>query len=244
MAALVFSVVCVPDIVGIRRLHALPDDLADDEVTEFAWQCGRGKGYGDALAACQQRIVSIGCAQSTDGLFSLCSFSGEESTLLRRFYALACTVDTLIEWDAPGAPGLSSLHILQSRAVLHQIAARICITPQNLGDAFGGASACASKPLPVSDLAQMICLAGLPTHQTPDPLRLWQAFSAGDLGYIETFNETRILGQYVLWLRLRLLHGEISEPECLAEYAKLRQSLQNSSARHLQNWLAAWSALG
>jgi hypothetical protein len=239
MATLHFSVFCGPDIEGLRRVYALPCDLADDEVAEYAWQRSRAAGLGDTLSPCLQRIVSIACVRDKAGHFELFSLSGDEANILARFYALADVADDLMSCGIPGLPALEPEYVLQSRAVLHQVAAQKRPVFQCLGRTLFGAQAHTDKGAGLETIA---VLAGLPGVQPLLAQACWRKIRDADTSQIEALNEVRVLVQYVLGLRQRVLWGETSPPECLAESARLRRWLQNSSSAHLQTCLQDWPA--
>ena len=58
---LAFDIETVPDVAGIRRLHNLPEDLADAEVAEVAFQKRRTQTGSDFLAPHLHRVLVISC---------------------------------------------------------------------------------------------------------------------------------------------------------------------------------------
>jgi len=237
---LIFSPCCVPDVPGTRRLYGLPADLPEDEVAEYAWQRARAAGAGDRLPCHLQRVVSIACLRRDALGFSVCSFSGEEANLIKAFHDYSASVDQFVDWEVLGQAGARPWQILKVRGALAQLATRSQAARSNLAEELSALDH-AGIPLP---LPEMLSLAGIPDQlAVPDcsAQSLWSTFQKGELGTIEAANEARLLGMGLLWLRYRLGSGQLSDAECLNEYALLRKSLQTYSAAHLQTWFEAWS---
>lgn len=234
MISLVFSVATLPDVAGLRLLHGLPDTLPDAEVAEYGWQRRRAEGQGNTLPPHLQRIVSIACAQGNESGFKLFSLEGEEHTILQHFHALGACADLLVDWELLAMPGASPWPVLNARALLAEIASRALSPRINLALKLADDGA-------VLPLADMIRLAGLPDPWTTparlDAPALWQGVSAGTLD-LRALNEGRVLAQYLFWLRLRRLRGEMSAADSLAEQVRVRQQLVATQATSLQNWLA------
>ena len=72
---LVFDIETIPDVEGIRRLHGLPDELAPEEVAEFAFQQRRAVNGSDFLPHHLQRVVTISCALRDASQFRVFSLS-------------------------------------------------------------------------------------------------------------------------------------------------------------------------
>lgn len=237
---LIFSPCCVPDIVGTRKLYHLPADLPEEEVAEFAWQRARTAAPGERLACHLQKIVSIACLRRDAAGFSVCSFSGEESVLLKAWHEYSASVDELLDWEVLGQPGLQPWQVLTVRGVLGQHALRSHGARANLAQEMLAMDP-AGHPLP---LQEMICLAGVPDHGDGAQITahtLWQRYRESGVEGIEAVNEARVLSTGLLWLRYLLNKGVLSHAECLNEYALLRKSIQSYSAPHLQAWFEAWS---
>lgn len=240
MRVLIFSPCCVPDVAGARKLYGLPSDLPETEVAEYAWQRARAAGAGDCLPCHLQRVVSIACLRRDALGFSVCSFSGDEASVIRAFHDHSASVDQIVDWEVFGQPGVRPGQILRVRGVLGQLAERSQATRHNLAVDLGALDH-AGMPLPLSEL---LCLAGIPDQSVIrecSAQTLWAFARDGEPGLMEAANEMRLLGLGLLWLRQRLECGLLSDAECLNEYAVLRKSLQAYSAPHLQTWFEAWS---
>lgn len=230
----------MPDVAGTRKLHGLPADLPDEEVAEFAWQRARIAVPGERLPCHLQKIVSIACLRRDAAGFSVCSFSGEESALLKAWYEYSASVEEFVDWEILGQPGLSPWQVLTVRGVLGQHAPRLHGARTSLPQDMLALDP-AGCPLP---LQEMICLAGIPDHRGGDPVsgtKLWRLYREAGVEGIEAVNEARVLSMGLLWLRHLLNKGGLTHAECLNEYALLRKSIQGYSAPHLQAWFNAWS---
>jgi predicted PolB exonuclease-like 3'-5' exonuclease len=88
---LVFDIETIPDVEGLRRLHALDPALSDDEVAELAFQQRRAASGNDFLPLHLQRVAVISCVLRVGKDFRVWSLAEPEqgeardhSTLLRR----------------------------------------------------------------------------------------------------------------------------------------------------------------
>ncbi|GAB2884176.1 hypothetical protein GCM10027046_10910 [Uliginosibacterium flavum] len=235
---LTFSLVTVPDVVGLRRLHGLPTDLSDEEVAEYAYQRRRANGAGDSLPPHQQRVVHIAALLRTGDQLRYVSLAGDEADILQAFNALLAEAEQLVEWSRPfGLEVLSAAPILNCRALLWQLAAVPELPMIDL-------AACLAAPLAPAmlPLHEMATLARLPLRQEMSLDEIWQTFMGGDRERIDVLNTARLLSLHLLWLRYGLLKGQLDSAACLQEFALLRQTLQNSPLAHLQAYLADWSA--
>ena len=59
---LVFDIETVPDVAGLRRIHALPQSLSDADALDWALQQRRAATGNDFLPPYLQRVVAIACA--------------------------------------------------------------------------------------------------------------------------------------------------------------------------------------
>jgi 3'-5' exonuclease len=236
---LVFSLITVPDVAGLRRLHALPVGLSAEEVVEFAYQRRRANGLGDTLPPHLHRVVHIAGLVSDGHQLQYVTLDGDETSILESFYELLGTVACAVEWSrSAGGDVQLAQPILSSRSLLLQLAGAPQVPVLDLAALLASPSH-ASGELPLQEMA---ALAHLPLCQEADPVTVWQAFQDGDLASMEAGNTVRALTVYQLWVRYCLLQGEFDRPDCLAALASLRQILQRSSITCLQTYLADWSA--
>ncbi len=88
---LVFDIETVPDIAGLRRVHAETAGLDDDAVLEWIAQARREKTGSDFLPLHFQKVVAIACALRDGGGIKIASVGNVDDTepeLVRRFFDL------------------------------------------------------------------------------------------------------------------------------------------------------------
>jgi predicted PolB exonuclease-like 3'-5' exonuclease len=69
---------------------------------------------------------------------------------------------------------------------------------------------------------------------------VWDAYLSGGIGRIRAYCETDVMNTYLIYLRFQLLRGNLNRTEHAQEEARVRKLLQDSSAAHWQEFLAAW----
>jgi len=86
---LAFDIETIPDVAGLRRLHALDATLSDDEVAELAFQHRRATHGNDFLPLHLQRVVVISCALRAGKDFRVWSLAEPEQgegEIIQRFF--------------------------------------------------------------------------------------------------------------------------------------------------------------
>ena len=78
--SLVFDLETIPDILAIRRLYKISDDLSDEDVVNIAMYKRRQKVGHDFLQHHLQKIVAISCVLKTDEQLKIWSLGDEESS--------------------------------------------------------------------------------------------------------------------------------------------------------------------
>lgn len=239
MRTFVLSVCCIPDIPGLRRLNRLPAELPDADVAEYAWQ--RARVSGSELLPCHlQRILSISFVCRDVSGFSINTSSGDEQTVLKSFADQSASADLLLDWEVLGMPRQSAVPVLDVRGLIHHVSSHFRGTRHCLAQCLSALDL-NGTPLPLEEL---LCLAGIPDQaEIPgvDGRAIWQIYQEGGLSRLVAANEVRALALTLMWIRQRLVQGEISHAECLREYAALRESLQGKIPAHLHAWLEKWS---
>jgi predicted PolB exonuclease-like 3'-5' exonuclease len=91
-----------------------------------------------------------------------------------------------------------------------------------------------------ASLAAIACLLGLPGKLGMDGSQVWDEYLGGGIKRIRDYCETDVLNTYLIYLRFELLRGRLSAAEHLGEVVRVRQLLKDSTAAHLQEFLAAW----
>ena len=120
---LAFDIETVPDCPGIRRLYDLPEDLADAEVAEVAYQKRRAVTGNDFLPPHLQRVVVISCVLRHDDevwIFSIGEPDTTEAGAIQRFFdGLAKYTPQIVSWNGRNF----DLPVLVTRGMIHGVTA-------------------------------------------------------------------------------------------------------------------------
>lgn len=236
--ALAFSIAAVPDVAGLKRLHGLPETLADDEVVEFAYQKSRARAdtsnAPDELPEWLHRVVSIAAAWHDGQQFRIASFADDdEATLIQRFLDLLADGQPMpVSWQGKRF----DLPVLQCRGLQRGVGGgQGLVGARDLAECLGLA------PSALNGLYDLGALCGLP-HKTPLPeVQAWSAWHAGRAEQIHAACETDALTCYVLHLRFQLMRGEIDATQFAQQTAAVRDALQASGRPLWLEFLASWS---
>ena len=186
-------------------------------------------------------------------MWSLGEESSSEKELIERFFdGLERYTPDLVSWNGAGF----DLPVLHYRSLLHGItAARYWETGD--GDASFRYSNYLSRfhwrHMDLMDILSGFqgrgraslhadCLPARASRQARHgrARRSGTCSSAGGLRRIRDYCETDVLNTYLVYLRFELLRGRLSAREHAAEVSRVRQLLEDSSAPHLHEFLAAW----
>lgn len=254
---LVFDIETIPDVPGLRRLHALDAALPDAEVAEMAFQQRRAQNGTDFLPLHLQRIVVISCALRVGKdlrVWSLAEPEQNEVEIIQRFFdGIEKFTPQIVSWNGGGF----DLPVLHYRALLHGVSAprywdtgdqdqssrwnnylsRFHWRHLDLMDVLS-----AWQPRMVAPLAEIAVLLGFPGKLGMDGSKVWAAFQAGDIAGIRHYCETDVLNTYLIYLRFELIRGRLSADGYQREGQRLRELLTTDSATkpHFGEFLAAW----
>jgi len=257
---LAFDIETVPDVEGLRRLHALDQTLSDAEVAELAFQQRRAASGNDFLPLHLQRVVVISCALRVGKDFRVWSLAepeqGEAEIIQRFFDGVEKFTPQIVSWNGGGLI-CRSLHY---RGLMHGLVAprywdlgdgdypdsrefkwnnyisRYHTRHLDLMDLLAMYQPRASVPL--DELAKLI---GFPGKLGMDGSKVWGAWQAGRIAEIRNYCETDALNTYLVAVRFRLMRGEFARAEYDAELAFVRAELERIGKPHWQEFLAAWS---
>jgi predicted PolB exonuclease-like 3'-5' exonuclease len=256
MNVFVFDIETVPDVVGGRRVHSLPDSLPDKSVADAMFAIRRNKVGHDFLPLHLHRIVAISAVFRSADKFRVWSLGEEDSSeadLIRRFFdGLERFSPDLVSWNGGGF----DLPVLHYRALLHGIASprywdtgdddksmrwnnylsRFHQRHTDLMDVLAGFQARANAPLD-----QIATMCGFPGKLGMSGAHVWDAFLDGGIADIRAYCETDVVNTYLLWLRYQLIRGRIVQTVYDQEIAQVRSVLRDDAAPHWQAFLAAWS---
>lgn len=258
-AALVFDIETIPDVAGIRSLHALPAELADEEVAEYAFQQARAARGSDFLPHHLQRIVTISCLLRDPRqirVFSLSEPDCDEATLIQRFFdGIEKFTPQLVSWNGGGF----DLPVLHYRALIHGATAprywdqgegdypdsrefkwnnyigRYHSRHLDLMDLLAMYQPRANAPL--DELAKLM---GFPGKLGMDGSAVWDAYREGRVAEIRDYCETDVANTYLVFLRFELMKGHLDAAGYAAAVAQLRETLTGYSGEHWRAFLAAW----
>jgi len=257
---LAFDIETVPDVEGLRRLHALDQTLSDAEVAELAFQQRRAASGNDFLPLHLQRVVVISCALRVGKDFRVWSLAepeqGEAEIIQRFFDGVEKFTPQIVSWNGGGF----DLPVLHYRGLMHGLVAprywdlgdgdypdsrefkwnnyisRYHTRHLDLMDLLAMYQPRASVPL--DELAKLI---GFPGKLGMDGSKVWGAWQAGRIAEIRNYCETDALNTYLVAVRFLLMRGEFARAEYDAELAFVRAELERIGKPHWQEFLAAWS---
>jgi hypothetical protein len=246
----------VPDVDGIRRLHALPADLPDAEVAEVAFQKRRTQTGSDFLPPQLHRVVVISCVlREAEGIkvFSLGEPDAGEKEAIQRFYdGIEKLVPQLVSWNGGGF----DLPVLNYRGLIHGVAAakfwdqgeddkdfrwnsylgRYHARHLDLMDVLA-----MYQPRNNAALDDVAQLAGLPGKIGVGGAKVWESYLRGEIKAIRDYCEADTANTYLLYLRFQKLRGALTPAQYDKECAVLRATLEKHKAPHWREFLSRWS---
>jgi hypothetical protein len=254
---LAFDIETIPDTAGIRRLHALPAELSDAEVAEYAFQKRRAAAGSDFLPLHLQRVVVISCALREGDRFTVWSLAEpklNEAGIIQRFYdGIEKFTPQLVSWNGGGF----DLPVLHYRGLVRNVAAprywdqgdddrdfkwnnyisRYHSRHLDLMDLLALYQPRASAPL--DELAKLM---GLPGKLGMDGSAVWGAWQEGRIDEIRDYCETDVVNTYLVYLRFQRMRGALTENAFEAEVLAVRLALESLKQPHWQAFLSAWEA--
>jgi len=254
---LVFDIETVPDVAGLRRVHGVAPELADDAVVDWITQQRRAQTGSDFLPLLYHKVVAIACALRDGGNFRIASVGSpedDEPELIRRFYDLIDKhTPQLVSWNGGGF----DLPVLNHRALIHGVTAakfwdwgdddrefkwnsylgRYHTRHLDLMDVLAMYQPRASAGL---DVVARLC--GFPGKLGMDGGAVHAAILAGKLDDVRRYCETDVLNTYLVYQRFRLLRGELAAGEYAKEVSLARERIAATGAPHGQEFIAAWDA--
>ena len=256
---LTFDIETIPDVAGLRRLHALPESLSDSEVAELAFQRQRAKNGSDFLPHHLHRVVTISCALRNDDGFRVWSLAAPKSTeaeIIQRFFdGIEKFTPQLVSWNGGGFD-LPALHY---RALMNGVSAprywdlgegdyrdsrdfkwnnyisRYHQRHLDLMDVLAMYQPRANAPL--DDMSK---LCGFPGKLGMDGSAVWEAWQNGQADQIRDYCETDVVNTYLVYLRYQLFRGHLNADEVADEIALVRQTISALEQAHWKEFIAAW----
>jgi len=252
----VFDIETIPDVEAGRSIYEL-NDTDDSNVANIMFHQRRQQAGTDFLRLHLHKIVAISVVLRTTDQFrvwSLGSAESDEKEIIERFFkGIDKYVPTIVSWNGKSF----DLPVLHYRALKHGInCQRYWETGENdqsfkwnnyisryhrrhtdLMDLIAGYEPRAYAPL--DEIATML---GFPGKMGMSGAKVWDAFQAGDVVGIRDYCETDVLNTYLVYLRFRLMTGQLLEQEYLQEIDFMRKSLQQEDKTHIKEFLAAWKS--
>jgi len=254
---LVFDIETVPDAAGLRRAHAVGDELSDAAVVEWASQKRRAQSGSDFLQLPYQKVVAIACALRDDSGFKIASVGAREDPepeLIRRFFDLIDKhTPQLVSWNGGGF----DLPVLNYRALMHGVTAarywdwgdddrdfkfnsylaRYHTRHLDLMDVLA-----MYQPRASAGLHALARLCGFPGKLGMDGGEVHAAIAAGKQDDVRRYCETDVMNTYLVYLRFRRLRGELTAGEYANEVSLARERIAAINAPHWLEFISAWDA--
>jgi predicted PolB exonuclease-like 3'-5' exonuclease len=254
---LAFDIETVPDVDGIRRARDVPVGLSDAAVLDYALQQRRAQVGNDFLPLHLHKVVAIACVLRERGGIKVASVGGvgdPEPELIRRFFDLVDKlVPQLVSWNGGGY----DLPVLNHRALIHGVTAakfwdwgdedrdfkwnsylgRYHTRHLDLMDVLA-----MYQPRASAGLDAMARLCGFPGKVGMDGGDVHAAVQDGRLDEVRRYCETDAMNTYLLYLRFRLLRGELTAGEYAKEVSEARARIAGLDAPHWREFVAAWDA--
>ena len=258
---LVFDIETIPDTDGLRILYDLPADITAEDVANIALHKRRQQNGTEFLPLHQHRICAISCALREDDSFKVWTLGDAQSTeaeIIQRFFdGIDKYTPQIVSWNGSGF----DLPVLHYRGLIHGINAsrywdlgeddkefkwnnyisRYHTRHLDLMDILAMFNSRANAPL--DDLAK---LCGFPGKMGMDGSKVWDAYKAGHLEEIRNYCETDVTNTYLVFLRFKLMRGQLGQKAYDAEVALVHETLinytkTNPELLHWSHFLAAWN---
>ncbi len=254
---LMFDIETVPDAAGLRRAFGLGSELSDAAVVEWITQKRRAQTGSDFLPLPFQRVVAIACALRDGTGLKIASVGTPEDgepELIRRFFDLIDKhTPQLVSWNGGGF----DLPVLNYRALIHGVTAakywdwgdddrefkfnsylgRYHTRHLDLMDVLA-----MYQPRATAGLDTMARLCGFPGKLGMDGSEVHAAVVAGKLDDVRRYCETDVMNTYLVYLRFRLMRGELTAGEYAKEVSLARERIAAIGAPHWLEFIAAWDA--
>ena len=254
---LVFDIETALDIAGLRRARQVPAELPDSAVIDWFNQQRRAQTGGDFAPHYLQKVVAIACALRDGAGFKIASVGSPEDgepELIRRFFDLVDKfTPQLVSWNGGGF----DLPVLNQRALIHGVTAsrfwewgdddrefrynsylsRFHTRHLDLMDVLS-----MYQPRASAGLDAMARLCGFPGKLGMDGSEVNAAVQQGRLDEVRRYCETDVMNTYLLYLRFRLLRGELTAGEYAKEVSLAREKIAGTDAPHWREFIAVWDA--
>jgi 3'-5' exonuclease len=254
---LVFDIETIPDVAGLRRVWDLGPEVSDAGVVDLVSQRRRQATGSDFMPPHLQRVVAISCALRAGDdvrVWTLGAPEDSEGAIVARFFdGVERYKPQLVSWNG----STFDLPVLHYRALIHGIAgccywdtgendrefkfnnylSRFHSRHLDLMDVLAGYQNRAWAPLD-----EMARLCGFPGKLGMDGSEVHAAIVAGKLDGVRRYCETDVMNTYLVYLRFRLMRGELTAGEYAKECSLARERIAAIGAPHWLEFIAAWDA--
>ncbi len=258
MKCLVFDIETVPDVDLGRRLLSL-DGLSDEDIAKAMTFKHLQESGTEFLPLYQHRVVAISVVLrmgDTLKVWSLGDADSSEAELIQRFYDGVETYGPdLVSWNGGGF----DLPVLNYRAMLHGVQApryweigdedrnfrynnylnRFHWRHIDVMDVLSG-----FQPRARASLDTLALMLGFPGKMGLKGDQVWPYFLNGEIEKIRNYCETDVLNTYLIFLRFQFMRGLLDSRLLESEFDRVRALLTESSAQHMQSFLAQWGDAG
>lgn len=252
---LVFDIETVLDVAGIRRIHEIGASVDDAGVLDWFVQRRRATTGGDFAPLHLQKVVAIACAMRDAAgirVWSIGDAADPEPELIRRFFdGIEKYTPQLVSWNGGGF----DLPVLNHRALIHGITAsrywdwgdddrefkfnnylaRFHTRHLDLMDVIAQ-----YQPRASAGLDAIARLCGFPGKLGMDGSEVGAAIAAGRIDDVRSYCECDTLNTYLVYLRFRLMRGEVDAGEYAREISLVRERIGASDAPHWRAFIAKW----
>jgi hypothetical protein len=251
-----FDIETVPDVAAGKIYLPEPDGgWASDEAigrAMFAERLNHTNGKSSFLKHHHHRIVAISAVFRSENAFkvgSIGDLEDGEAEILRKFFAeIEKHHPFLVDWNG----GSFDLPVIQLRSMIHGVVSRkfwdvggeakwdnyhdrYCGRHMDIMDMLGRFSVKTT----LDDFAMMM---GFPGKLGMSGDKVYDAFLEGRIGDIRNYCDHDVLNTYLVFLRLELIRGRLTEEQYATEQQVVRDYLAESGKPHHLAFLEAWEA--
>ncbi len=253
---LVFDIETIPDIAGLRKIHAIDAGVSDEQIAAMAFQRRRQSIGSDFLQLHLHRVVAIACAlreRDSFRVWSLGEPQDDEGALIQRFFdGIEKYTPQIVSWNGGGF----DLPVLHYRGMLHGVHAarywdqgeddrefkwnnyisRYHARHLDLMDLL--ALYQPRGAIPLDELARLL---GFPGKLGLDGSQVWQAWREGKLAHIRNYCEADVANTYLVYLRFQLMRGGLSHDKYRQEIDLVQATLGKSAEPHWREFVQRWA---
>lgn len=231
------------------------DGLSDEDVARAMTFKHLQASGSEFLPLPQHRIVAISVVlrvAETLKIWSLGNRDSDEAELIQRFFdGLENYTPDLVSWNGGGF----DLPVLHYRALLHGIQShqywetgdqdrsfrynnylsRFHWRHIDVMDVLSG-----FQPRARAGLDAIALMLGFPGKMGLKGDQVWPCYLEGKIETIRNYCETDVLNTYLVFLRFQFMRGILDARLLESEFDRVRGLLRESTAEHLQAFLAEW----